>query len=99
MCWLCRETQTDFMGTPRLLCSGALPACLGSALGEVMAAWEVVQGDIQVLCGRTGVGGVLRNPQATPFLPAALSTVKLTSLGSSGYKICSTEKNVSGITV
>lgn len=41
--------HTDFMGTPRFLCSGALPARLGSALGEVMAAWE---GWFSVTCRR-----------------------------------------------
>lgn len=86
------------MRNPRHLCSGALPACLGSALGRG------VQGDVQVLCGRRGVGGALRNPQATPipakqlFSHQLLPTSKLTSLGASGYKICSTEKNVSGVT-
>lgn len=59
------KSHTDFMGTPRCLCSGASPACLGSALGRG------VQGDVQVLCGRTGVDEVLRNPQATPFLPSS----------------------------
>lgn len=40
MCWLVGNSCTDFVGTPRLLCPGALLACLGAVLGEIMATWK-----------------------------------------------------------
>lgn len=52
----------------QLLCQPAwlCPWCGGGSLAGG------VQGGMQVLCGCTGVGGVLRNPQAKPFHKAAL---------------------------
>lgn len=38
-CWHRRGvTRCVFLGTPRFLCSGALPACLRPALGEVVVS-------------------------------------------------------------
>lgn len=39
VCWHCQGvTRCVFLGTPRFLCSGALPARLGPALGEVVVS-------------------------------------------------------------
>lgn len=76
-------------------CARALPTYLPSALGEVMVSLAgVIQCEVQdTLWERRSLWGLAKPfPAKQSFSQQLLSTNKLTSLCSGGYKICSTEK-------
>lgn len=78
-------------------CARALPTCPASALGEVVVSLAgVIQCEVQdTLWEQKSLWGLAKPFPAKHFFShQLLSTNKLTSLCSGGYKICSTEKMV-----
>lgn len=105
-CWHCRGvTCCVSLGAPRFLCSGALPACLGPALGEVVVSLEgVTQYKMQDTLWepRTlwGVEKATGKPKPIPAKQVVSQrlhfTNQPTSLSAGGYRTCSAERTLVG---